>query len=91
LNKDVIVLSLGGSVVLSDNVDHLFFDKFKTFIQKLSKEYRVYLIIGGGKTARTYIDIGRKQGFSESELDSLGILGTRLNASFLPTITILIK
>jgi len=86
LNKDVIVLSLGGSVVLSDDVDHFFFDKLKTFIQKLSKEYRVYLIIGGGKTARTYIDIGRKQGFSESELDCLGILSTRLNASFLSTL-----
>jgi uridylate kinase len=83
LKKDVIVLSLGGSVVLSDDVDNTFFDEFKTFIQHLLNDFKVYLIIGGGKTARTYINLGRMQGFQESDLDQLGIQSTRLNAFYL--------
>ena len=78
-----IVISLGGSVVLSDKVDHQYFNDFIQTIQKIAKKFKIYLVIGGGKTARYYINIGRKQGFSEEQLDELGIKATRLNASLL--------
>jgi uridylate kinase len=83
LNKNTIVLSLGGSVVLANDVNHTYFQKLKTLIQQVSDRYKLYLIVGGGKTARSYIELGRKQSFNESILDNLGILGTRINASFL--------
>ena len=81
--KKTIVISLGGSVILSKDLDHDFFKGLKIFIDELIKSYKVYLIIGGGTTARTYIKLGRKQKFSEENLDWIGINSTRLNAMFL--------
>jgi uridylate kinase len=78
-----IVISLGGSIILSDDVDHTYFHNFIQTIQKIAKKFKIYLVIGGGKTARQYIKIGRKQGLSEEQLDELGIKATRLNASLL--------
>jgi uridylate kinase len=78
-----IVISLGGSVVLSEDINHEYFKNFSTIIRKIATKYKVYLVIGGGKTARHYINIGRKQNFSEEQLDTIGIKATRLNASFL--------
>ena len=78
-----IVISLGGSVVLSDDIDHEYFHSFVQTIQQIAKKFKIYLVIGGGKTARSYINIGRKQGLSEEQLDELGIKATRLNASLL--------
>ena len=83
MGKECIVLSFGGSVVLSDDLTTTFFDDLKTTIQNISEKYRVFIIVGGGKTARTYITLGRSQGFSESNLDWLGINATRINARFL--------
>lgn len=80
---DSIVISLGGSVILSDDVDSSFFNTFKSIIEEVKQKYRVYLVVGGGTTARFYISKGRKQGFNEDDLDELGILATRVNASFL--------
>ena len=85
-DKEVIVISLGGSVVLSKDIDHTFFKEFTQFITDLSRKYKIFLIIGGGKTARTYIHLGRAQRFSETDLDWLGIHATRLNALFLSMI-----
>jgi uridylate kinase len=55
-----IVISLGGSVVLSEDVDISFFNDLKNLFKKISKNNKLYLVIGGGKTARTYIKLGRK-------------------------------
>jgi len=81
--KKTIVISLGGSVVLSNDIDHTFFKELQRFIDELIENYKVYLIIGGGTTARTYIKLGRNQEFSEENLDWIGIHSTRLNAMFL--------
>jgi uridylate kinase len=81
--KDSIVISFGGSVLLSEDVDAAFFNEFRTLIQQLSRGRKVYLVVGGGKSARFYIALGRKQGFSETDLDELGIRATRVNAFFL--------
>jgi len=86
MQKECIVLSIGGSVVLSDDLDTTFFNDFKKTIQNISEKYRVFIIVGGGKTARTYINLGRSQGFSEADLDWLGINATRMNARFLSMI-----
>jgi uridylate kinase len=83
LTKEHLIISLGGSVVQSDDIDQTFFHEFNEFIHSLTKEWKIFLVIGGGKTARTYINLGRKQGFSETDLDWLGILATRINATFL--------
>ena len=55
LNMDSIVISIGGSVVLADDIDISFFNKFADYLKEICKKYKIYIIVGGGKTARTYI------------------------------------
>jgi uridylate kinase len=80
---DSIVISLGGSVLLSDDANESFLKNISELFKKLSQSYKIYIIVGGGKTAREYINKGRKLGFSEQKLDDLGIMITRVNAKFL--------
>ena len=60
LSMDAIVISFGGSIILSDDTDVSFFKNLKTLLEKLSKQYKIYIVVGGGNTARTYIKLGRK-------------------------------
>jgi uridylate kinase len=81
-----IVVSIGGSVILSEDADISFFNELKILLKKLSKNFKIYLIVGGGKTARTYIKLGRKLNFEEEFLDEIGIDVTRANAKLLTNI-----
>jgi len=78
-----IVISLGGSVLLSDDANESFLNNISELFIKLSQSYKIYIIVGGGKTAREYINKGRELGFTEQKLDDLGIMITRVNAKFL--------
>jgi uridylate kinase len=75
-----VVVSIGGSVVLSDEADALFLKKLTTLFKKISNEYKLYVIVGGGNIARRYIQLGRELGFDEDTLDLIGIEVTRVNA-----------
>lgn len=81
-----IVISIGGSVVLSDDIDNQFFYELKKVIKKLSKKYKIFIVVGGGKIARDYINLGRKLNLNENVLDVFGILVTRINAKLLDII-----
>ena len=81
-----IVIAIGGSVLFSDKVNEDFFEEFKNLLEKLSKKYKFYLVVGGGKKARQLIKQGREQGFSEEKLDIIGINVTRENAKALSDI-----
>jgi len=86
LTMESIVISIGGSVILSDDLDISFFKKLTVLLKKISKQYKVYIVIGGGKTARTYIKLGRNLNFSEELLDQIGIDITRINAKLFTNI-----
>ena len=75
-----VVVSIGGSVVLSDEADASFLKKLTSLFLRISKEYRLFVIVGGGKIARRYIQLGRELGFDEDTLDQIGIDVTRVNA-----------
>jgi len=81
-----VVISLGGSVILSDEADVRFFKDLVDLLKKLSQNCKIFIIVGGGKTARTYIKTGRTIGFDEKTLDQIGIDITRINAKFLASI-----
>lgn len=78
-----IVIAIGGSVLFSDQVAEDFFEKLNNLMQKLSKNYKIYLVVGGGKKARQLIKQRREQGLSEEKLDLIGIDVTRENAKYL--------
>jgi len=75
-----IVVSIGGSVVLSDEADTQFLKNLTELFRKISTQYRLFVIVGGGKIARQYIQLGRELGFDEDTLDVIGVDVTRVNA-----------
>ena len=84
-----IVISIGGSLVVPDGgPDSSFLKKFDDIISAEVKRGRKFvLVVGGGKTARHYIDAARKvHKVLPEDLDWLGIHATRLNGHLLRTI-----
>lgn len=82
-NKEAIVISLGGSVVVPDVPNSDFIIRFRELILKWVKDYnkRFFIIIGGGKVCREYqkalIEINND---NPEDLDWIGIYTTQLNA-----------
>ncbi|MDP4007291.1 MAG: hypothetical protein Q8P55_01705, partial [bacterium] len=88
-----IVMHLGGSVVvphISDeggiNVPYL--KKFRSFLlEQLKKEKNFIIVVGGGKTTRSYQkSAARVACLKEYDLDWIGLHATRLNAHLLRAI-----
>ncbi len=80
---DRVVISLGGSIIIPGDRDGEFLKRFASLLRELSKEKELFVVCGGGKTARIYINIGRELNGSEWQLDEMGIMATRLNARLL--------
>jgi len=83
---ETIVISIGGSVIISEDANVSFFQKLVNLLEKLSLKFKIFIVIGGGKTSRKYIKLGRELGLSEETLDNLGIKITRINAKLLASI-----
>jgi uridylate kinase len=88
MKNKIIVISLGGSLIVPNEVDWKFLKKFKDLIINLiQKNYRFVIITGGGNTARKYQAASLKVGVLDSEdRDWIGIHATRLNGHLLRTI-----
>lgn len=80
-----IVLSLGGSVLLGGGFEEMA-ERIKEFaeaINRLSEKHSVFVVVGGGKIAREYINVARTVGANETYSDYIGIEVTRVNAMLL--------
>lgn len=84
----LIILSVGGSLIVPENIDTNFLKEFKELIVEYSHVgFRFVIICGGGRTARTYQGAAREVSeLTREDLDWLGIHTTRLNAHLLRTI-----
>lgn len=80
--KKVIVISLGGSLIVPDEIDIKFLTKFKDLIHKY-KNYKYVIVTGGGSIARKYIHALQETHKSEYLQSLSGISVTRMNARFL--------
>jgi uridylate kinase len=78
-----IVISIGGSILLEDLSKTEFIKSLAKLLKELSKDHKLFLVVGGGKTSRQYIKMARELGADEASLDELGIDCTRLNARIL--------
>lgn len=76
--KKVIVLSLGGSIIIPNEVDALFLENFRKVINKNLKKYKFVVVIGGGSLARRYIAALKNR--SAKVQSTAGIAATRSNA-----------
>lgn len=78
-----VVVSIGGSVIWTGEDDARYLDRLSTLLRRLGKRRPIGVTTGGGSTAREYIEVGRKLGLTEVELDEIGIEVTRLHARLL--------
>lgn len=86
--KEIIVISLGGSLIVPDEIDSRFLKNFRRLISDQARTGRRFILIcGGGKTARNYQAAAKKIGrLSDNDIDWLGIHATRINAHLLRSI-----
>ncbi len=86
--KEIIVISLGGSLIVPDKIDWRFLKKFRALIIKEIKNGRKFVLItGGGKTARKYQQAASKAAhLTNDDRDWIGVHSTRLNGHLIKTI-----
>lgn len=88
MDDKIIVISLGGSLIVPNEINLIFLEKFREFVtQETDKGRRFVIVAGGGWTCREYQNAARNMGKpTEFELDMLGIHATRINAFLLKTV-----
>ncbi len=89
MNRDTLILSLGGSLIApKEGINTPFLKEFRKLVRKHVKDgKRFVLICGGGKTAREYQAVAKELGeLTRDALDWIGIHATRLNAHLVRTI-----
>jgi len=85
MTKEKIIISLGGSLLFSDNfeINYKFLSDFKKVILKYISKKQFFIFVGGGKIARLYqAGIRYLKGTKEDE-DKIGIEITKVNARLL--------
>jgi len=83
MKKEIVVLSLGGSLIIPDDVDIKFLRKFKRVILRNTKKYKFVIVCGGGSIARKYISALRREKLNKKLQNFSGISATRVNARFM--------
>jgi len=83
MKKEIIVLSLGGSLIIPNEIDLKFLKELKKIIKKHTKKYKFIFVCGGGSTARRYIMALDKAGINDKLQSLSGISATRMNARFM--------
>ncbi len=73
-----IVYSLGGSILFGLNPDEI--KRYAETLKEISHDHKIYIVVGGGRLARDYIQKARALGASEIFCDQIGIRATWLNA-----------
>jgi len=82
-----VILSLGGSTIVPEEVDIEFLKKFKALIDDFTSENRVVIVCGGGKVCRKHQDAAKEiSKISDDNLDWIGLTATRLNAELVRSI-----
>lgn len=82
-----IVINLGGSVIVPDEINIKLLIRWKEFVQRYAKKYTFVIVVGGGKLARKYQASARAvRTITAKESDWLGIYATRVNAKLVQTV-----
>ncbi len=77
----ILVYSLGGSILAGRDTKSL--SEYADALRKLAEGNKIFVVVGGGKIAREYIEKARALGASELFCDQIGIGATKLNALLL--------
>lgn len=85
----VYIISLGGSIVVPDEIDSAYLKKLKQFFKNRTENGdKFVIVIGGGQTCRDYQKEANKVSpdLNSEALDWLGIEATKLNAVLVKTV-----
>lgn len=85
---ETTIISLGGSIIVPDEVDTDFLSAFRSLIlEYISKGNRAAIVTGGGSVCRKYIAAAKKiTATGDYDLDLIGIASTKLNAELVRAI-----
>ena len=88
MNENLIIISVGGSLIVPKEIDLDFLNSLKKVVlDYLAKGKKFVIICGGGQTARVYQKAARSLSeLNSKNLDWLGIEATRINAHLLRAI-----
>lgn len=81
MKKEVIVISLGGSIIIPDEINMKFLKEFKKTILSNENKYKFIIVCGGGSIARKYINALKDKPVALQSY--AGISATRMNARFM--------
>jgi len=76
-----LVYSLGGSVLCDRTPAEL--EEFAQVLREIAQNHQVYIVVGGGSTAREFINKARALNAGEAFCDLIGISVTKINAMIL--------
>lgn len=83
------ILSIGGSLVVpTEGINWRYLKRLRSFvIEQIKNGHTFYLVVGGGTTARDYINAAAKTvRIADEDKDWLGIHSSRLNAHLVRTV-----
>ena len=85
MQDEKIVISLGGSLIVPDEIDVNFINNFKNAVNSFTEKGKKFVIItGGGRLCRKYQEAAIAiTNLNPEELDLLGIYSTHFNAQFM--------
>jgi uridylate kinase len=86
--KETIIISLGGSLVVPEQIDVEFLEGFRKTVQKHFKDKKFFIIVGGGKVCRNYMNALAEFGMKDRDREWIGIDITKLNAKVVQQIFI---
>ncbi|MDQ5954932.1 MAG: Uridylate kinase [Patescibacteria group bacterium] len=88
MNEEKIVISLGGSLIIPDELDVDFLKSFKDLIlSHVAKGKKFVIITGGGKINNRYNEVAKNLSNPKDEdLDWIGIAALKLNAELVRVI-----
>jgi len=83
--QETIIISLGGSLIIPDQIDAQFLKDFKELIlEQISLGRKFIIVTGGGKICRRYQDTAKEiTDPTKDDLDWIGIASLRLNAELI--------
>ena len=86
--QETIIISLGGSLIVPEDIDKEFLKEFKSLVlSQVEKGKRFLIITGGGKVNRKYNEAAREiTNPSNEDLDWIGIAALKLNAELIRVI-----
>ncbi len=85
ISEEKIIISLGGSLIIPEEIDKDFLKEFKSLIiSNIEKGKRFIIITGGGKVCRKYQNVAKELASpTDVDLDWIGIASLKLNAELL--------